>query len=96
MQRLSDLASGYEDLGPMVECVVWHDGERWQAALDTADLHPEGSSEVRASTGNSTRCGDGLMGVKGRALQWVCDFTPMTGFHHARLWAFCLPAGPPV
>lgn len=28
--------------GPMLDCVVWHDGEAWQAALDTSDIYEPG------------------------------------------------------
>ena len=30
------------DAGPWLECVVWHDGERWRAAIDSSDLHAPG------------------------------------------------------
>ena len=31
--------------GPMLDCVVWHDGEVWRAALDTRDMYEPGSSK---------------------------------------------------
>lgn len=27
----------------MLDCVVWHDGEAWQAALDTSDMYEPGA-----------------------------------------------------
>lgn len=30
------------DAGPWLECVVWHDGERWRAAIDSSDLYAPG------------------------------------------------------
>lgn len=35
----------FPTLGPILDCVVWHDGLRWLAAIDTTDLFGEGSSE---------------------------------------------------
>lgn len=29
----------------MLDCVVWHDGERWRAALDTSDMYEPGSGK---------------------------------------------------
>ncbi|KAK9867034.1 hypothetical protein WJX84_006426, partial [Apatococcus fuscideae] len=35
---LQDLEEHYKDVGPMLDCVVWHDGCHWRAALDTTDF----------------------------------------------------------
>ncbi|CAG9460207.1 unnamed protein product [Pedinophyceae sp. YPF-701] len=46
VKLLTELAEKRKDLGPMVEFVVWKDGEGcWQGAVDTADLYAEGSGE---------------------------------------------------
>ncbi|WPT13225.1 Tripeptidyl-peptidase 2 [Picochlorum sp. SENEW3] len=29
----------YEDFGPSIDCVVWHDGEKWMAAIETTQLY---------------------------------------------------------
>ncbi|GLC44539.1 hypothetical protein PLESTB_000062200 [Pleodorina starrii] len=43
VNMLKELAKQYEDPGPLLDCVVWHDGSVWRAALDTSQLHPPGS-----------------------------------------------------
>jgi tripeptidyl-peptidase-2 len=35
---LQKFAEAYEDKGPVIDAVVWHDGEVWRAALDTQDM----------------------------------------------------------
>lgn len=35
---LQKLDEGFEDTGPVLDAVVWHDGMHWRAALDTQDL----------------------------------------------------------
>jgi tripeptidyl-peptidase-2 len=46
---LAELADKREDVGPVVEAVVWHDGAAWRAALDTSDLHSD--TEAAAGAG---------------------------------------------
>ena len=36
---LEELSGAYEDKGPMVEAVVWNDGQTWWAALDTSSFY---------------------------------------------------------
>lgn len=41
VQLLLSMMSNYKDPGPMIDCVVWHDGEHWRSALDTSDFYEE-------------------------------------------------------
>ena len=34
VKLLKDLGASLEDVGPIIDCVVWHDGEAWRAVLD--------------------------------------------------------------
>ena len=38
-------AEKYSDVGPMVHCVVWHDGDVYRAALDTSDVTGQDTGE---------------------------------------------------
>jgi len=38
---LQDMADKHKDFGPMLHCVVWHDGDVWRAAVDTSDMYEE-------------------------------------------------------
>lgn len=31
--------------GPLLQCVVWHDGTHWRAAIDSSDMYEPGSSQ---------------------------------------------------
>lgn len=55
----------YEDHGPLIDCVVWHDGSCWRSALDTREL--------QESALGSGRAGDGADGALER-------FQPMTDY----------------
>jgi tripeptidyl-peptidase-2 len=36
---LTQLFKTFEDFGPSIDCVVWHDGEQWLAAIETTQLY---------------------------------------------------------
>ncbi|MEW5318316.1 MAG: hypothetical protein WDW38_009545 [Sanguina aurantia] len=42
---LRELGKSYEDVGPCVDAVVWHDGSVWRSAIDTSELHELGSGK---------------------------------------------------
>jgi len=56
VKLLEDLEAAREDPGPMVHCVVWHDGKVWRAALDTAELYDEHSGEGGGEKGLLVDC----------------------------------------
>ncbi|CAI5509785.1 unnamed protein product [Closterium sp. Naga37s-1] len=39
LDLLQSMQDSYEDMGPLIDAVVWHDGTTWRAALDTTDLY---------------------------------------------------------
>ncbi|CAM6096265.1 unnamed protein product [Calypogeia fissa] len=41
---LLKLSESYDDKGPVIDAVVWHDGEVWRVALDTQDLEGDTGS----------------------------------------------------
>lgn len=38
-QAAEPFTSLRNDAGPWLECVVWHDGEHWRAAVDSSDMY---------------------------------------------------------
>ncbi|KAL0304275.1 UNVERIFIED_CONTAM: Tripeptidyl-peptidase 2 [Sesamum radiatum] len=41
VKQLDEFDKSYDDKGPIIDAVVWHDGEVWRAALDTQGLEDE-------------------------------------------------------
>ena len=39
VEALNKVSKKYEDSGPSVQCVVWHDGDAWMAALQTQEIY---------------------------------------------------------
>jgi tripeptidyl-peptidase-2 len=77
VKLLEELSSKYEDQGPMVEAVVWHDGEKWVAALDTSDFY---SPVARSTTPKTTEESKNILN-KG-ALELFGE--PLTNFRDCR------------
>ncbi|KAL0038695.1 hypothetical protein WJX79_003623 [Trebouxia sp. C0005] len=46
-ELLKDMTAKYEDAGPLLQCVVWHDGSHWRAAIDTSDMYEQGRDKGR-------------------------------------------------
>lgn len=56
LKLLKELQDGCVDPGPLIHCIVWHDGSAWRAAIDTSEveygragealLHPLPSSHI--------------------------------------------------
>lgn len=43
LEVLQTLEKKYKDLGPLLDCVVWHDGTEWRVSLSTEDLDSDSS-----------------------------------------------------
>jgi len=52
---LEELSSKYDDQGPMVEAVVWNDGDKWVAALDTSDFYTLLSASATTTTAGTEK-----------------------------------------
>lgn len=49
-QKFNSMMEIFKDVffvspGPILDCVVWHDGEKWVAALEKSDMYEAGSGE---------------------------------------------------
>jgi tripeptidyl-peptidase II len=55
LKLLEEMMGKYEDFGPMVHSVVWHDGERWLAALDTTEFYDDTIVSRNSSASQSTK-----------------------------------------
>ncbi|GMH33052.1 hypothetical protein BSKO_00886 [Bryopsis sp. KO-2023] len=45
VKLLLSMMEKLNDVGPIIDCVVWHDGDKWRAALDTSDMYEPDSAE---------------------------------------------------
>ncbi|GAX82749.1 hypothetical protein CEUSTIGMA_g10175.t1 [Chlamydomonas eustigma] len=73
LSYLKEAAKSYEDFGPLIDCVVWHDGHCWRAALDTSELHT-------LALGSKKAGGNGGTGA-------LSEFTPLTDFKAERKYS---------
>eukprot|EP00899_Mesostigma_viride_P019360 jgi/Mesvir1/27425/Mv25036-RA.1 len=75
LQLLEKTAESYKDVGPILDCVVWHDGETLRAAIDTTDVMDGASPE-----GNEA-------GKDGAGSGLLADFTPLADYKRERKYA---------
>jgi len=57
VKLLEELSSKYDDQGPMIEAVVWNDGEKWVAALDTSDFYTPLSTSTTSAGAEKDEAG---------------------------------------
>eukprot|EP00955_Chlamydomonas_euryale_P045064 353056-Chlamydomonas_euryale.AAC.2 len=75
--KLKDELQEYEDHGPLIDCVVRHNGDAWVAALDTTELITSASGSGRAGSGGGRPNGGGGGPTGSGAL---AEFLPMASF----------------
>ncbi|KAG7670442.1 hypothetical protein Ndes2437A_g04966 [Nannochloris sp. 'desiccata'] len=82
VKLLEELSSKYDDQGPMVEAVVWNDGEKWVAALDTSDFY----SPLASTTSTGTEKGGVENETKNNNNQGALENfgEPLTNFRECR------------
>lgn len=73
VKLLEELGGKFDDLGPMIDCVVWHDGEQWLAALDTTEIYDLfDRADLTSADGGASAPGA------------LAAFIPLTNFHQCR------------
>ncbi|CAI5460083.1 unnamed protein product [Closterium sp. Yama58-4] len=75
LDLLQSMQDSYEDMGPLIDAVVWHDGTTWRAALDTTDLYVHiahaadvapGAAAAAAAAAAAGAAGGGGVGASGK------------------------------
>ncbi|CAI5948872.1 unnamed protein product [Closterium sp. NIES-65] len=105
LDLLQSMQDSYEDMGPLIDAVVWHDGTTWRAALDTTDLyvdiaHAADAAPGVAGTAAAAGAAGGASGASGEeegeakpavVPGRLADFTPMTNYRLERQHATFSP-----
>ncbi|GJP41683.1 hypothetical protein CLOM_g1324 [Closterium sp. NIES-68] len=96
LDLLQSMQDSYEDMGPLIDAVVWHDGNTWRAALDTTDLYADANghtaADADAAAGVTGAVGKEEAGAKPAAVPGrLADFTPMTNYRLERQHAMFSP-----
>ncbi|KAJ2390331.1 hypothetical protein GGI23_005644, partial [Coemansia sp. RSA 2559] len=68
---LSSLSGSYEDHGPMLDCIVFHDGTQWRAAIDT---EADGDLSNANALGAYKTTGDVALLCKRQLLYFTLNF----------------------
>ncbi|KAJ2774322.1 hypothetical protein IWQ56_000630, partial [Coemansia nantahalensis] len=68
---LAALGEAYSDLGPLLDCVVFHDGEQWRTAIDTGET---GDLTAAAALGAYRHTGDVALLNKRQLLYYTVNF----------------------
>ncbi|KAJ2556380.1 hypothetical protein EV175_002046 [Coemansia sp. RSA 1933] len=83
---LSTLGGSYQDQGPMLDCVVFHDGTQWRAAVDT---EADGDLSSAEAIGAYKLTGDVALLCKRKLLSFTVNF-----YDDGRTLSIVTSAGP--